>query len=98
MQLKVLPENGLKDSIHETKEAYNEYKLRKKGGKRRDLTKQITMIDGNRQQTEQVCLSELRQQVETESLTKPVVEISAKTSQLQSENLIECNLVAYVWP
>ncbi|WP_075188390.1 hypothetical protein [Teredinibacter haidensis] len=100
VKVNLLPEDAVKNSIKAGKNIYDESKLKHKGGKKREYSKQVLISDfPNREESEKECFDELKSKLSSESNSREAVIVSERAVIIDgvNNNVIECQLVGYVW-
>ena len=100
VKVNLLPEDAVKNSIKAGKNIYDESKLKRQGGKKREYSKQVLVSDfPNRDESEQECFKELKYKLSSESNRRQAVIVSERVIIVDGveNNVIECQLVGFVW-
>ncbi len=98
--IQVLPDGAIKNTIKASKEVYDDAKVKSSGGEKRTFSSMVKLSAYKTQQeAELACITGLKARTETESKAKPMQLISESTSFAEdSEDIIKCEVVAYIWP
>lgn len=100
VKVNLLPEDAVKNSFKAGKNLYDEAKLKRQGGKKRELSRQVMLEEyANRTDAEDECLQNLKSKIFSESTDKAPVIVSEKIIVVDgvANNTIECQVVGYVW-
>lgn len=100
VKLNLLPEDVVKNSFKAGKGMYDESKLKRQGGEKREFSKQVLVSEyPGKDDAEKYCSLNLRTKLIEESPNKEPVVISEKVIFVDGMqlNVIECQLVGFVW-
>lgn len=101
VKVQLLPEDAVKNTWNAGKNMYDERKLKKDGGEKREFSIQIGISDySSRGNAEESCMMSLRDRLESESTKRESVILEERVFIVDGleNNVIECQIVGFVWP
>jgi hypothetical protein len=99
VKVNILPEDAVKNSIRAGKSIYDEAKLKREGGEKREYSKQVKLSEfSSNEEAENYCFQALRKKLTFDSSKRAPVIISEKILILdgQNSNLIECQIAGSI--
>lgn len=101
IKLQILPDNAVKNTFKAGKKLYDESKLKRQGGVKREYSSQV-FVDkyASREEAEITCMGVLSSKLSAESTIREPVVVAERVIVVDgiSADVIECQLTAYVWP
>ena len=101
VKVQLLPEDAVKNTWKAGKNMYDDRKLKKDGGEKRDYSSQVVISDyPSRADAEISCIAPLKERLKAESTEKEPVVTSEKAFIVDGldNNVIECQVTGFVWP
>ncbi|MFT7689207.1 MAG: hypothetical protein ACI9FB_004575 [Candidatus Azotimanducaceae bacterium] len=101
VKVQLLPEDAVKNTFKAGKNLYDESKLKRQGGVKREYSSQV-VVDKyvSREEAETNCMGVLSSKLEAESTIRVPVVVTERVIVVDgvSADVIECQLTAYIWP
>lgn len=101
VKLQILPDGTVENTIKSTKDIYEESRLKRSGGEKRHYSRQVNASEYETQVDAEIdCIAGLLQKATGESASRAAEKVSETVSMSEMNELkvIDCQLVAYVWP
>lgn len=96
VKLKVLPDDVVGKSVKATQNIYNETKLKRSGGVKKNYEREVlTTQYASSLEAETACLTQLKSRINRESPRKPAVILTEKVKPTQQA--IRCQATAFIW-
>lgn len=100
VKVNIVPEDAVKNTFRAGQTMYDESKLKRQGGKKRELANQVALSDfSSRAEAEEHCFQTLSTKLAEDSIKKSPIVTSERVvivDGLQG-NVIECQTVGFVW-
>ena len=100
VKVQLLPEDAVKNTWKAGKNLYDEKKLKRDGGTKREHSSQIVVSEyPSREEAEKVCMSSLKARLDDESVSRDAIIVSERVIVVDGleDNVIECQVVGFVW-
>lgn len=93
----LLPDDTIDDTFDNTKQLYNEHKLKKAGAKRRDYTVELDTQDQDWKVTNRECFALINNRAQEQSGRPPVV-VKESSKFDKKAGVVRCEITAFIWP
>ncbi len=101
VKVNILPENAIRNTFSAGKNLYDETKIKSRGGKKKRLSSQVIIASyPSKAEAESSCLAMLKDRLNNIPSKKPAVVLSEEAfiaDGIKAE-IIECQIVGYIWP
>ena len=99
LKVEVKPDEVIKDTVNTTKEAYDSYRMKKKGYVEREFLHRVTVEDGEAEGKAIVRCLKVAKTMAEEASDKKKIEIVSESSEalnLEGNKQVECKIKAFI--
>ena len=101
VKVNLLPEDTVMNAIEAGKSFYDEASMKKRGGVRREYSKQVSVGDyASKEAAEADCILSLKTKLNQASATIPAPIVSERIVIVPGSynTIVECKVVGFIWP
>ncbi|AFU98321.1 hypothetical protein [Simiduia agarivorans] len=93
----LLPDDTIDDAFDNTKQLYDEHKLKKSGAKKRQYSIELDTRDQDWKTTNRECIALIQNRAQEQSAQAPVI-VKESSKYNKKAGLIRCEITAFIWP